>query len=71
MNLAGGALLDIGVYALSIARSLTQLQKGEFIISIDGDLFKAQVTFPVERRERKAERIAEEIPSDSSEWEDT
>ena len=56
---------------LSIARSLTQLQKGEFIISIDGDLFKAQVTFPVERRERKAERIAEEIPSDSSEWEDT
>ena len=56
---------------LSIARSLTQLQKGEFIISIDGDLFKAQVAFPVERRERKAERIAEEIPSDSSEWEDT
>ena len=30
---------------LSIARSLTQLQKGEFIISIDGDLFKAQVAF--------------------------
>lgn len=56
---------------LSIARSLTQLQKGEFIISIDGDLFKAQVAFPVERRERKAERIVEEIPSDSSEWEDT
>ena len=54
-----------------VARTITQLQKGEFIISIDGDLFKAQVAFPVERRERKAERIAEEIPSDSSEWEDT
>ncbi len=31
---------------LSIARSLTQLQKGEFVITIDGDLFKAQVIFP-------------------------
>lgn len=41
---------------LSIARSLTQLQKGEFVISIDGDLFKAQVIFPVERMERRMER---------------
>ena len=31
---------------LSIARSLTQLQKGTFDISIDGDLFKAVLTFP-------------------------
>lgn len=45
---------------LSIARSLTQLQKGEFIISIDGDLFKAQVIFPVERRGKRTERAAEE-----------
>ena len=32
---------------LSIAQSLTRLQKGEFILSIDGDLFKASVRFPV------------------------
>ena len=31
---------------LSIARSLTQLQKGSFDIAIDGDLFKATLTFP-------------------------
>ena len=31
---------------LSIARSLTQLQKGTFDLSIDGDLFKAVLTFP-------------------------
>ena len=36
---------------LSIARSLTQLQKGEFVITIDGDLFKAVVTFPREQTE--------------------
>ncbi len=40
---------------LSIARSLTQLQNGEFVITIDGDLFKAQVIFPEERQETKAE----------------
>lgn len=34
---------------LSIAQSLTQLQKGVFIISIDGDLFKIQVKFPVKK----------------------
>ena len=32
---------------LSIAKSLTELQKGQFTISIDGDLFKVQLTFPV------------------------
>ncbi|MBQ9932957.1 MAG: sensor histidine kinase [Ruminiclostridium sp.] len=31
---------------LSIARSLTQLQYGTFDIAIDGDLFKATLTFP-------------------------
>ena len=30
---------------LSIARSLTELQQGQFDLSIDGDLFKATVTF--------------------------
>ena len=32
---------------LSIARSLTELQQGEFHIDIDGDLFKAVVTLPL------------------------
>jgi len=32
---------------LSIARSLTELQGGEFAVSIDGDLFKATVRFPL------------------------
>ena len=31
---------------LSIARSLTELQGGQFTIDIDGDLFKAAVSFP-------------------------
>ena len=31
---------------LSIARSLTELQGGEFHLSVDGDLFKATVTLP-------------------------
>ena len=31
---------------LSIARSLTQLQHGTFSLTIDGDLFKATLTFP-------------------------
>lgn len=34
---------------LSIAQSLTQLQKGSFQIIIDGDLFKVQVKFPVKK----------------------
>ena len=32
---------------LSIAKSLAQLQNGELRIMIDGDLFKAQLWFPV------------------------
>ena len=31
---------------LSIARSLTELQNGVFDLSIDGDLFKVDITFP-------------------------
>lgn len=36
---------------LSIAQSLTELQGGTFCIEIDGDLFKAVVTFPRARAE--------------------
>lgn len=32
---------------LSIARSLTELQGGQFSLDIDGDLFKARVAFPL------------------------
>ncbi|NCC48820.1 MAG: hypothetical protein EOM13_07170 [Clostridia bacterium] len=32
---------------LAIARSLTELQGGRFYIEIDGDLFKATITFPL------------------------
>ena len=32
---------------LSIARSLSELQGAEFAIDIDGDLFKATLTFPL------------------------
>lgn len=31
---------------LNIARSLTQLQKGQFQLTVDGDLFKAEVVLP-------------------------
>ena len=32
---------------LNIAKSLTQLQHGEFRLTVDGDLFKAEVSLPV------------------------
>ena len=32
---------------LSIAKSLTELQGGVFDISVDGDLFKVTVSFPI------------------------
>ena len=32
---------------LSIAQSLCELQKGRFILEIDGDLFKAKVKLPL------------------------
>ena len=39
---------------LSIAQSLTELQGGIFKIEIDGDLFKASVDFPLEKKEEPA-----------------
>ena len=33
---------------LAIAKSFTELQKGRFKIETEGDLFKAEVAFPVE-----------------------
>lgn len=46
---------------LSIARSLTELQGGAFLLDIDGDLFKAVVTFPEYREPEAAETPAEEL----------
>ena len=40
---------------LSIAKSLTKLQKGTFEIIIDGDLFKVRVGFPVVEKEKEKE----------------
>lgn len=34
---------------ISIAKSLTELQGGDFSLYIDGDLFKAQVAFPIKK----------------------
>ena len=52
-----GLLAGLG---LSIAESLTRVQGGTFEIRIDGDLFKALVTFPLkEEEEHKA--LAREI----------
>ncbi|PNB77093.1 hypothetical protein C1X30_30285, partial [Pseudomonas sp. FW305-BF6] len=31
---------------LSIAKSLIDIQKGQFIIQVDGDLFKAMISMP-------------------------
>ena len=53
---------------LSIAQSLTKLQNGTFTLSIDGDLFKAEVAFPVkwttleeyEEQEQREEETAAE-----------
>ena len=54
---------------LSIAKDLTELQKGQFSLYIDGDLFKAQVTFDlVEKTTEKAVENAEIIEeTDASE----
>lgn len=47
---------------LSIAQSLTQLQGGTFTLTIDGDLFKAEVAFPLVRCERKGEwQVSESV----------
>lgn len=65
---------------LSIAKDLTELQKGQFSLYIDGDLFKAQVAFDVvEKLPEKANEemeiteetdVLEEADSESSENEE-
>ena len=51
---------------LSIARDLTQLQKGRFSLQIDGDLFKVQLAFqliaPAPQKEPEAETGAARRP---------
>ena len=47
---------------LSIARSLTELQGGAFRLDIDGDLFKAVVTFPEYREPEALEKPQTEQP---------
>lgn len=53
---------------LSIAQSLTQLQNGVFQVNIDGDLFKALVSFPLERkvvrREAEVQEPEEKAPGE-------
>ena len=39
---------------LSIAKNLTEAQKGTFEIQLDGDLFKVILTFPKAKEEKKA-----------------
>ena len=51
---------------LSIAQSLTRLQGGEFIIEIDGDLYKAIVRFPVKKEDAENSDTPEE-PDSSTE----
>ncbi|MDO4581459.1 MAG: HAMP domain-containing sensor histidine kinase [Bacillota bacterium] len=41
---------------LSIARSLIELQQGRFELDIDGDLFKAAISFPLQLEESGAEQ---------------
>ena len=55
---------------LSIAQSLTELQGGIFKIEIDGDLFKASVDFPLERCERKGEKLSGEAQETLTESEE-
>lgn len=46
---------------LSIAKSLTLLMGGQFMISVDGDLFKANITFPAyEKQTEEAEETEDE-----------
>ncbi|MBO6166018.1 MAG: HAMP domain-containing histidine kinase [Eubacterium sp.] len=54
---------------LSIARNLTELQGGVFNLSIDGDLFKVDVIFPIVPMELITEQIEEETEEYSEESE--
>ncbi|WP_352400023.1 HAMP domain-containing sensor histidine kinase [Anaerotignum sp.] len=49
---------------LNIARSLVELQKGKFNLSIDGDLFKAFVQFPLAKAPSPHAPEDEEQPAD-------
>lgn len=42
---------------LSIAKSLTELQSGEFQLYLDGDLFKVWIAFPLQDPEHHKERL--------------
>ena len=53
---------------LSISKDLTQLQGGEFQVIIDGDLFKAVVSFPVKRAEYKSEKPSVDTEDMSQEF---
>lgn len=45
---------------LAIVRSFVELQKGSFQIAIDGDLFKAQILWPVKRKDFEMEEEMQE-----------
>ena len=47
---------------LSIAQSLTQLQKGTLQISVDGDLFKAELVFPRIYVQKPADEAKKDVP---------
>ena len=47
---------------------MTQLQGGEFQVIIDGDLFKAVVSFPVKRAEYKSEKPSVDTEDMSQEF---
>ena len=45
---------------LSIAKSLTELQNGSFNLYIDGDLFKAQISFQIKKPVKKQDKSQEQ-----------
>lgn len=47
---------------LSIARSLTELQSGEFQLFLDGDLFKVQISFPVRGQQEGPQMKTPQMP---------
>ena len=55
---------------LSIARNLTELQGGVFNLSIDGDLFKVDVIFPIVPMELITQEIEEETEENAEEIEE-
>ena len=51
---------------LSIAKDLTELQKGQFSLYIDGDLFKAQVAFDLVEMKKENEENQNEAGKELS-----